>query len=213
MALPQTVTTTEISKLFAVSAKTISLWANAGIIVRVERGRFNLAKSIRGFAQHHKRSGQEATVAMTVGSERARLLKAQADRAEMRLQQESGELCRVSEVRHETLRTFYIVRGGVMAMKSRIGSQLAFDRQGLVLLDDTLREALTELAHSRYGDDELWTVRPSELAQQLGLAVEAVDSLAKAGVLSATDSEGRLSLWGSVRALVAVATRKRGVKQ
>ena len=60
--------------------------------------------------------------------------------------------------------------------------------------------------------DEAWTVRPAELAQQLGLTVEAVDRLAKAGILAQPDSEGRLSLRGSVRALVALAAAGKAVE-
>jgi phage terminase Nu1 subunit (DNA packaging protein) len=208
MALPQTVTTTEMSKLFGVSGKTVAAWATAGIIVRVGRGKFNLAKSISSVLKHHKRSGSETTVAAAVGSERARLLKAQADRAEMQLKLEVGELLRTSEVRHETLRTFYVVRSGVMAAKARIGNRLPhMSRLDLVEIDDELRGALTELGQNKYNIDTEWTVRPTELAEQLGLPVEAVDRFAKAGVLSAPDSEGRLSLWGSVRALVTLAQK------
>ena len=116
-----------------------------------------------------------------------------------------------ARARSETrlLRTFYVVRSGVMAVKARIGGQLPFDRQGLLLLDDALREALSELAHNRYASDEAWTVTVAELAEQLGLPREAVDRLAKAGVLPAPDSEGRLSLWGSVRELVSLAPTER----
>jgi phage terminase Nu1 subunit (DNA packaging protein) len=208
--LPSTVSGPQLAALFAVSLKTLSLWQKAGIVVRVKHGRYDLARSVRAVVKK-KRSDSEPTVAAAVGSQRERLLRAQADRAEMQLQQESGELCRVSDVRHETIRTFYVLRSGVMAVKARLDSQLPIGREGLVLLDDTLREALTELAHNRYGDDEAWTVKPAELAEQLGLTVEAVARLAKTGVLAQPDSEGRVSLWGSVRALVAMKAPGKGI--
>jgi phage terminase Nu1 subunit (DNA packaging protein) len=208
--LPSTVSGPQLAALFAVSLKTLSLWQKAGTVVRVRYGRYDLARSVRAVVKRHKRSASETTVAAAVGSQRERLLRAQADRAEMQLKLEAGELLRTSEVRHETLRTFYVLRSGVMAVKARIGGQLPFGREGLALLDDSLREALGELADNRYGDDTLWTVRPAELAERLGLRVEAVDRFAKAGVL-APDSEGRVSLWGSVRTLVAIAARKKGL--
>jgi hypothetical protein len=45
------------------------------------------------------------------------------------------------------------------------------------------------------------------------LTLAEVDRLSKAGVLAQPDSEGRLSLWASVRTLVAMAARKKGVEQ
>jgi phage terminase Nu1 subunit (DNA packaging protein) len=201
--LPKTVSGPQLASLFGVSLKTVSLWQKAGTVVRVEYGRYDLAKSIRAVVKH-KRSSSESTVAAAVGSQRERLLRAQADRAELQLKLESGELLRLSEVRHETQRTFFTVRSGVMAVKARIGGQLPFDREGLLLLDDALREALSELAHNKFNDDTTWSVTVAELAEQIHLPREAVDRLVKAGVLAQPDSEGRLSLWGSVRALVTL---------
>ena len=209
MALPQEVTTTELSRLFAVSAKTVAAWANAGIVTRVGRGRFNLGKSIRAVVRHHKRTTQQMTVVSAVGAQRERLLRAQADKAEMALKLEEDELCRVSEMRNATLQSFYRVRSGVMASTARISNRLPhMSRTDLVEISAELREALTGLAEHRYADDTAWTVRPAELAQQIGTTVQEVDRLAKAGVLPQPDAEGRLSLWGSVRALVALAARK-----
>jgi phage terminase Nu1 subunit (DNA packaging protein) len=203
--LPETVSTAELAQLFGVSAKTVSAWAKVGIVVRAEYGRFDLSRSVRAVVKHHKRGAAEATVATAVGSQRERLLRAQADKAVMSLALETGELCRESEVRGEVMRTFYILRSGVMAVKARIGGRLPhLTRTDLEEVDGELREALTALGTCRYDDAEAWTVRPGELAEQLALTVEEVERLAKAGVLPAPDSEGRLSLWGSVRALVAM---------
>jgi phage terminase Nu1 subunit (DNA packaging protein) len=212
--LPKTVSTAQLAALFGVSAKTVSSWAKLDVAVRVKYGRFDLARSVRAVVKHHRRSRAETTVAAAVGSQRERLLRAQADRAEMQLRQESGELCRVSEVRDVTLRTFYVLRSGVLAAKARIGNRLPhMSRTDLVEIDDELRTALTEIGQNKYNVDEAWTIGPAELAEKIGLTVEAVARLAKAGILPQPDSEGRVSLWGSVRALVALAARKKGVEQ
>ena len=212
--LPKTVSGSQLADLFAVSLKTLSLWQKAGTVVRTRYGVYDLAKSVRSVVKHHRRSAQEKTVAVAVGSQRERLLRAQADRAEMTLKLEADELCRVSEVRDVTLKTFYRLRAGVLAAKARIGNRLPhMSRSDLVEIDDELRAALTEIGQNKYNDDTRWTVRPTELAEQLGLTVEAVNRLSKSGVLAQPDSEGRLSLWGSVRTLVALAARKKGVEQ
>ena len=206
---PKTVSGPQLAALFAVSLKTLSLWQKAGTVIRVKYGRYDLARSVRGVV-NRKRSDSETTVAAAVGSQRERLLRAQADRAEMTLKLEADELCRVSEVRHWTLRTFGVVRSAVMAVKARVGGEIPhLGREGLEVLDDRLREALTELGQHRFSDDTQWTVKPAELADQLGLTVAEVARLAKAGVLPAPDSEGRLSLWGSVRPLVAMAAGRK----
>ena len=147
---PKTVSTAQLATLFGVSAKTIATWTKLGIVARVKYGRFDLAKSVRSVVNHQKRSGAETTVATAVGSERARLLKAQADRAEMQLKLKAGELCRVSEVRDVTLRTFYVLRSGVLAAKARISNRLPhMSRADLVELDDELRDALTEIGQNK----------------------------------------------------------------
>jgi phage terminase Nu1 subunit (DNA packaging protein) len=212
MALPQTVSTAEVSRLFGVSAKTIAAWTASGVLARVGRGKYNLAKSVRSVVKHHKRSSQQTTVAAAVGSERARLLKLQADKLELAIRIECGDLMRVSEVRHEVQKSFAGIRSGVMAVLPRVAGEVPhLGREGHAVLDDALREALNVLAHNRYAGDTEWTVKVDELAEQLGLTREAVDRLAKSGVLAQPDSEGRVSLWGSVRALVAMKATGKGI--
>jgi phage terminase Nu1 subunit (DNA packaging protein) len=94
MALPKTVTTTEMSKLFGVSGKTIAAWANDGIVARVGRGRFALAKSVQGFARHHREAAKHTTTpGLETGAEaRARLARLKADLFERQYKRESGDL-------------------------------------------------------------------------------------------------------------------------
>jgi phage terminase Nu1 subunit (DNA packaging protein) len=214
MSMPESVSTSEMSKLFAVSGKTIAAWAKAGIVTRVAHGRFDLAASIQAFAKHASKQTQRdggETVAGQVGSQRARLLQLQGDRLAAQIAIEQGELLRKAAVVHEVNSTFFVVRSAVLSAKARIGNRLShLSKHDLVEIDNELRRALTELGQCEYEDDEGWTVSPDELAAQIRLPREMVDRLANSGVLAAPDHEGRLSLWASIRTLVARATMQTG---
>jgi hypothetical protein len=52
LKMEKTATTAEFSEIFAVSKKTISVWAKRGLMVKSAQGRYKLKESLRNFAQY-----------------------------------------------------------------------------------------------------------------------------------------------------------------
>jgi len=50
--LPETVTTSDLARLFNVTPKTIAEWVKSGLLARLAQGKFDLVASVRSFARH-----------------------------------------------------------------------------------------------------------------------------------------------------------------
>jgi phage terminase Nu1 subunit (DNA packaging protein) len=92
--LPKTVSTAQLAALFGVSLKTVSLWQKAGAVVRVKYGRYDLARSVQGYARHHREAAKHTTTpGLETGQEaRARLARLKADIAEEEYRRSKGDL-------------------------------------------------------------------------------------------------------------------------
>jgi phage terminase Nu1 subunit (DNA packaging protein) len=144
--LPETVSTAQLGALFGVSAKTIAAWSKLGIAARVKYGRFDLARSVRAFAKHHKRSGSEPTVAATVGSARAQLLDIQTQRARFAMECEMGGWVREADVCADVTEAFRTVRDGMLRIPHRIAQDMPhLTRSDMTRIEDSTRAVLTEL--------------------------------------------------------------------
>jgi phage terminase Nu1 subunit (DNA packaging protein) len=197
----------ELADKLGVTLKTFESLATERVAVRIAHGQYLVFATIKNYIERLRRtaSGREGESA----KEKQRLLAAQARMAEFKESLMRGDVLSKSTVVHDVNSTFFVVRSAVLAAKARIGNHLPhLSRLDLVEIDNELRSSLTALGECRYNDDTAWTVSPDELAEQVGLTREAVDRFAKAGVLPAPDSEGRVSLWGSIRAIVALRPEK-----
>jgi phage terminase Nu1 subunit (DNA packaging protein) len=143
-----TVSTTRLAFLLDATPKTIADYAQRGIVVRVGHGEYDLALSIRGVVAHLRemargRGGELAVDA--VAAERRRLLRAQADRAELQVQQERGQWlprAEVLSVWQEALRTLRI---RLLGLAPRLVQTCGLDNEAAERVDTEVREMLTEL--------------------------------------------------------------------
>jgi phage terminase Nu1 subunit (DNA packaging protein) len=122
----ETISTARLAHLLGVTSKTIAEWSARGIVCKVSHGKFDLEKSIRGFAAHMRamadaRGGKDAE---TVKTERARLLRLQADRAALLLETERGLWRRRAEVVGEWNAVFQAIKAGLLAFPIRLAGEL-----------------------------------------------------------------------------------------
>ncbi|WP_045369903.1 hypothetical protein [Methyloceanibacter caenitepidi] len=140
------ITTGNLAKLFGTTSKTIADLAKRGILVSAgKRGRWQLEPSVGGYVRHLRETA--AGRGSDAGADaRARLGAAQAQLAEAKAKQLSGELVEAAEVEAKWSATCRAIRSRVLAVAERMRDLPA--RQHVKLTRE-LRDALTDLSERR----------------------------------------------------------------
>jgi len=140
-----TVSTSTLGEYFGVSARTVENWALSGVLVRVDRGQFELKPNVRRYCEHMRKSasgraGTEATSAAKAKSleASARLRNAPTKAAEMRLKKQAGEVIQFAT--HETVLSefFGYFRRSILALHPQISRALHLPPKA----DDTVRDVV-----------------------------------------------------------------------
>ena len=148
-----------LSEILAVSERTLSTWQKDGLPIEQKQGRENLydtAKVIQWLIQRHglslTRSGGEV---LDLEAEKARLTKAQADSAELKLAQQQGQLLAANEVQAVWEDYILACRAKLLAMPSKLAAILAHESEPTlvqVTLQAAIHEALNELSQAHLED-------------------------------------------------------------
>ena len=142
----------DLAVMLNVSPKTIATWAAAGVVKRVGYGRFDLAASVRGFADH-MREANEAKGELTVAMERAALLRMQRQKGELAMDQALGRLCDADEMVASFQKDMTAVRQSVLALPDRISHRCGgLSHATVVAMKAEVADVLTDLAS---GKDEI----------------------------------------------------------
>ena len=142
-AKDESVSAAELADWLGLSTKAIATHAASKILVRATRGRYALRASIRGYAEHMRKSASgRNTVAST---EKARLVSAQADAAEHKLRVMRGEYVPAADVRAEWSDIMRTVRAAMLTVASRAGARLPhLTAADISEIDMEVRDVLTE---------------------------------------------------------------------
>ena len=107
------------------------------------------------------------TIAAAVGSERARLLKAQADKAELALKIERKDLVPFSEGVATAAAMSHLFKSSLLGAKTRLGVQLALSRDGAEVVNEWARGVLTEVSSVNDYADHLQAVAQAAVEKEL----------------------------------------------
>jgi phage terminase Nu1 subunit (DNA packaging protein) len=150
--LPKTVSTAQLASLFGVSLKTVSLWQKAGTVVRVKYGRYDLARSVQGYARHHREAAKRTTApGLETGAEaRARLARLKADIAEKEYRRSTGETVDAGEIFAQLDKRMTVYWREVRQIPWVLAGTLSFvDREMAMLLGRELHRCLSNIGHGR----------------------------------------------------------------
>jgi terminase small subunit / prophage DNA-packing protein len=142
-----------IGQLIGVSARRVTQLRDEGIIPAGPRGKFILGQAVRAYCAHMRpASGGHAAGGAKGGpdpsdlaEQKARLTKAQADLAEMKLDAARGVLVPAADVDREWRNTFAAVRSRLLAVPSRL--RQVMDAEAAREADVEIRAALNELGN------------------------------------------------------------------
>ncbi len=122
--MSEVVSVAELADILMLSERRIHQLAKEGVIQRVIRGRYLLGRSVQGYVLYlrEKVEGTGTGSSLDVARERARLLKAQADRAEAENRQREDELVKVAEVKRVMAQDYAMVRSRILAIPNRLAA-------------------------------------------------------------------------------------------
>ena len=148
-----------MQELLDCSAMMLSNYRKEGLLIQPERGKYDIPASIKTYIKSLKnKSGGDD---IDFHTEKARLTKMQADKAEMEVLELSGELVRVEAVVQEWQSQLMDMKGKLLSIPSKLATLLAdIDTPAEVqdLIDTYIRESLQEL--SDYAGDRRHQAQP-----------------------------------------------------
>ena len=141
---------TVIARLLDLTERRVQQLARDGVIPRSERGRYDLIGAVRGYVRYLRdQILKDGAATADYGVERARLMRARADLAEMEAAQKRGELIPAREVVTAWTEVVALLRARLLVLPDKI-APLAHDAQTIPQARDIVRnavhEALAELA-------------------------------------------------------------------
>lgn len=139
-----------IAKLFNLTERRVQQLASDGVIPKAERGKYDLVACVRGYiAFLQDRAFGKEVIHVDAHQERARLLKAQADKTELEVQTLKSELIPSNEVEAQWAGLVVAFRSRMLVLPTR-GAHLAIGLKEFHEIESGLRElvheALTELS-------------------------------------------------------------------
>jgi phage terminase Nu1 subunit (DNA packaging protein) len=148
----ETVSASELGAMLLVTRKTLAEWADRGVTVRVAHGRYDLVRSVQGFAQLLKERdrGDDAGAVAKVAVERSGLLAVQRKRAEFEFEREQKKWMPADEFNGKLQSYTRWLRDEMLRVPSRI---VGVDRETLIVVDNEIRRILTDLAEGKHDPD------------------------------------------------------------
>lgn len=141
---------TVIARLLDLSERRVQQLSREGVIPKAERGHYDLVGAVRGYVAFLRDQALRAQAgAPDYGSERARLIRAKADLAEMEAHGRRGELLPADAVEAAWTAVLARLRARLLVLPDRL-APLCFEETTIAGARDQIRkavrEALTELA-------------------------------------------------------------------
>lgn len=140
-----TVPTAEMCRILGVDAPELSRLHSQGAAVKLGRDRWDAAETVRLYLVRLRERTAVRAAPAEVAAEKARLMRAQADKAEAEVARLRAELVPTVEVERAWSGILRAFRSRVLAVPARLRQSLALDAATAEGIDRELRAALTEL--------------------------------------------------------------------
>lgn len=148
--MPTSYPVSTIAKLFGLTERRVQQLAQEGIIPKPEKNQYELVGSVRSYIDYlQQRAFGKGAVPQDTHLERARLLKAQADMAEIELAERTGSLVTVERVEADWTDMVAACRAKMLGIPTKTAYQIAhLDKPEEIekFLKRTIYEALAEMA-------------------------------------------------------------------
>jgi len=141
-----------IAKLFDLTERRVQQLTKEGVIPKSSRGKYELVPTVKGYINYLKgKSGLDGCGAtINIANERARLIKMQADKLAMELEEEKGRLLDASEVEDAWNNIVTRCRSALLRIPSKLALQLsvASPQEAEHIMKKAINDALLELSQT-----------------------------------------------------------------
>lgn len=144
-----------IAKLLNLTERRVQQLSKDDIIPTPEKGKYDLVGSIQGYVKYLQDTMQGRGSTIDTNAEKARLLKNQADKAEMEMKILQEKYVSNEELEFEWSNLIIAFRSKMLSLPSKLAVLLTgtdTPAKTARILEDEIHDALTEL--SKYGQDE-----------------------------------------------------------
>ncbi len=143
---------TVITSLLDISERRVQQLSRAGVIPKAARGRYELIGSVRGYIRHLREVNiKGGKGSADYGTERARLVKAKADLAEMEASQMRGDLLFAPDVTAAWTEIVALMRARLLVLPDKIAPvvhETTSINQAKDVIKKAVYEVLTEIAET-----------------------------------------------------------------
>lgn len=157
--MPTSYPVSTIAKLFGLTERRVQQLAKDGIIPKPEKNQYELIGSVRSYINYlQQRAFGKGAAPQDTHFERARLLKAQADMAEIELAERTSELITVERVEADWIQMVTACRAKLLGIPTKTAYQIANlkdPEEVEKFLKRTINEALLELANYESEDEDI----------------------------------------------------------
>jgi phage terminase Nu1 subunit (DNA packaging protein) len=163
-----------IARLFNLTERRVQQLAQDGIIPKGKRGEYDLVACVRGYIAYLQQNANGRT--SDVAADRNRLVKAQADRAELECRMLLREVIPVLEVEESWARILKSFQSRILSLPMRlvqIAKANADQFAAEAGVRELLQDVLTEL--STYDPERGYTSADQESAESRGTSAQAED--------------------------------------
>ena len=158
-----------IAKLLMISERRVYQLVNDGVIPKTERGRYEIEGAVQGYIKFlQERSVGSSPAAIDYNIEKARLVKNQADKAELEVETLNGNLISKADVLDAWESMLVDIKTKILTIPAMISPVVATeDVPGVVqeIIDRALRDALGDLSsyeqRTSNADTDRWDGGPS----------------------------------------------------
>jgi len=155
-----------ISQLLKLTERRIQQLAKDEIIPKAQRGEYEMIPCVHGYIDYLKaKIGREFT-AEDLAINRNRLLKAQADLAEIEKQKQEGELIAKQEVKKNWLSILSVLKSKLLSMPNKVAPVVMTYKnvnEVKLILKDKIYETLHEIAGADLTKDDKRNVRSRKI--------------------------------------------------
>lgn len=172
-----------IAKLLDLTERRVQQLSREGVIPKAERGQYDLVGAVRGYVAYLRDLAVKAQAgAPDFGAERARLIKAKADLAEMEASGRRGELLPAEAVEAAWTAVLARLRARLLVLPDRL-APLCFEETTIAGVRDEIRTAIREALEELAATPVVAADTPGSGAAGDGGADSARDPAAAAGPL------------------------------
>lgn len=138
-----------IANLLLLTERRVQQLSKENVIPKMDHGRYDLVQAVQGYVRYlQERSLGRPSAPEDYHTEKARLVKAQADKAELEVKTIRGELVQADAVASEWFAAINDCKSRLLSIASKAAPILASESNAgtcQTIIDDLVREALTEL--------------------------------------------------------------------